>query len=99
MVVQNHRKVLKDPVTKELHQGTYLGATAEIGQERFLKSLPSTSIEWTLAYQSAFARDNDKFPLGYNGAVAAGEFRIGAHYYFDFKKPKAPDMQKAAPKK
>jgi hypothetical protein len=99
VVVQNHRKVLKDPVTKRLHQGTYLGATAELGQERFLKALPSTSLEWTLAYQTVFAKDDEHFPSGYSGSVTAAEFRVGAHYYFDFKKPKAPDTKKAAPKK
>ncbi|MCC6349455.1 MAG: hypothetical protein IT347_07680 [Candidatus Eisenbacteria bacterium] len=94
VVVQNHRKVLRDPVTEKRHQGTYLGGTAEIGVERFLKSLPNTSLEWTLAYQAAFAKD-DQFPSGYNGSVGAIELRFGAHYYFEFKKPKAPDLMKA----
>lgn len=94
VVVQNHRKVLRDPVTNKRHQGTYLGATAEIGVERFLKSLDTTSLEWTVAYQGAFAKD-DQFPSGYNGSVGAVEIRFGAHYYFEFKKPKAPDLTKA----
>lgn len=96
VVVQNHRKVLRDPVTNKRHQGTYLGATAEIGIERFLKTLNNTSLEWTLAYQTALAKD-DGFPSGYDGSVSAVEFRFGAHYYFDFKKPKAPDVPKSAP--
>lgn len=94
VVVQNHRKVLRDPLTDKRHQGTYLGATAEIGVERFLKSLENTSLEWTVAYQAAFAK-NDEFPSGYDGSVGAVEVRFGAHYYFEFKKPKAPDLTKA----
>jgi hypothetical protein len=100
VVVQNHRKVLKDPRTDRLHQGAYLGATAELGAERFLRSLANTSLEYTLAWHTALARRDDQFPSGYNGSVSAIEFRFGAQYYFDFKKPKAPDMKrKAAPKK
>lgn len=96
VVVQNHRKVLRDPVSNKRHQGTYLGATAEIGGERFLKTLDNTSLEWAIAYQTAFAKD-DAFGQGYNGSVSAIEFRFGAHYYFDFKKPKAPDMPPGLP--
>jgi len=99
VVVQNHRKVLKDPVTDRLHQGTYMGATAEIGAERHLKKLNNTSLEYVFAWQTAFAKRDDQFPSGYNSSVSAIEFRFGAHYYFDFKKPKAPDSRKAAPSK
>lgn len=97
VVVQNHRKVLRDPVTNKRHQGTYLSATAEIGVERFLKTLNNTSLEWTLAYHTAFSSD-DEFPSGYDGSVSAVELRFGAHYYFDFKKPKAPDLPRVSPR-
>jgi len=95
VVVQNHRKVLKDPVTNRLHQGTYLGATAEFGSERFFKSLPNTSLEWTVAWQSAYPKRDDQFPSGYNSSVGAFEVRLGPHYYFDFRKSKTA----AAPKR
>lgn len=88
VMVQNHRKVLRDPVTNERHQGLYFGATAEVGVERFLHKLNNTSLEWTLAWQNAFSKDADAFPMGYKGSVSAVELRFGAHYYFDFKKPK-----------
>jgi hypothetical protein len=88
--VENRRKVLTDPVSNNRHKGTYLGASAEVGAERFLKSLENTSLEMTLAYQGAFCKDADKFPSGYNLNVNAVEIRFGAHYYFDFKMPKAP---------
>ncbi|MEO5987614.1 MAG: hypothetical protein ABIU54_09170 [Candidatus Eisenbacteria bacterium] len=92
VVVQNRRKVVKDPVTFRLHQGTYLGATAEFGIERFLKGLANTSLEWTAAYQGAFAKRDEQFPSGFNGSVHAFELRFGAHYYYDFKKkPKKPE--------
>jgi hypothetical protein len=88
VVLQNHRKVIKDPVSLELHKGTYIGATAEFGIERFMRSLPSTSLEWTVAYQTAFAWSDNRFPSGYNAAPGAIEIRFGGHYYFDFKTPK-----------
>lgn len=94
VVVQNRRKVVKDPVTFRLHQGTYLGATAEFGVERFLKGLPNTSLEWTAAYQGAFAKRDEQFPSGFNGAVHAVELRFGAHYYYDFNRPKKPQEAK-----
>jgi hypothetical protein len=90
VVVQNHRKVLKDPASKDLHQGVYLGATVEYGIERFMKSLPNTSLEWTAAYHTAFAKSDAKFPSGFNGSPGLFEIRFGGHYYFDFKAPKKP---------
>lgn len=90
--VQNRRKVLSDPVTNKRHQGTYLGATAELGAERFLKTLDNTSLELTIAYQGAFSKDVEGFPSGYDLNVNAVEIRFGTHYYFDFKKPKTPDL-------
>ena len=47
--VENRRKVLKDPVSKRLHQGFYPGASAQLGAERFLTSLPSTAVEFSVA--------------------------------------------------
>jgi hypothetical protein len=88
VVVQNRRRVLMDPHTERLHQGTYLGATAEWGIEHFLGSLPNTSLEWTVAYQSAFARRDAQFIEGFNGTPQAVEFRFGGHYYYDFKADK-----------
>lgn len=88
VVVQNHRKVLRDPVTNVRHQGTYFGGSAEVGVERFMKTLDNTSIEVTLATQNAFAKDAEAFASGFDANVSAIELRLGAHYYFDFKKPK-----------
>ncbi len=90
VVLQNHRRVVKDPVSRALHQGTYLGATAEYGAERFLSSQPNVSLEGTLAYQTAFAKDDARFPSGFNGVPGAVEIRFGGNYYFDFKAPKKP---------
>jgi hypothetical protein len=87
-VVENQRKVLKDPVSLELHKGLHMGATAEIGYEKFLRKLPNTSIEATAAWQAAFARSDARWPSGWNGNPMAVEIRLGAHYYYDFRKPK-----------
>lgn len=96
VVVQNHRKVLKDPVTKDLHQGQYLGALAELGAEHFFKDLPNTSLEYTLGFQDVFAKRDEQFPSGFNGSVSFVEIRVGAHYYFDFKSSKKPDDKPGA---
>ena len=88
VVIQNHRKVLKDPVTFELHSGTHLGGTAELGMERFLKKLPNTSIEVTAAVQTAFARSDNRFPSGWNGNPMAVELRVGGNYYYEFRRGK-----------
>lgn len=95
--VQNRRKVLKDPETFRLHQGLYLGATAEVGVERFLKSLPNTSLEFTVGGHMALARRDEQFPRGYNDSPIVVDARFGAHYYYDFKRKK-PDTPSALPK-
>jgi hypothetical protein len=88
--VENRRKVLKDPVSLKLHRGVYPGFTAELGAEKFLKSLPSTSLEFALASHLAATTRDEQFPSGFNSHVMAVELRFGANYYFlpgDRKKP------------
>jgi hypothetical protein len=82
VIVENRRKVLKDPVTHKNHRGLYPGASGEIGVERFLKALPSTSIEVTVGGHVAFARRDDQFVSGINDQVLAIEARAGVNYYF-----------------
>lgn len=88
VVVQNHRKVVEDPVSRELHNGMHMGAVAELGVERFLKRLPNTSLELSVGYQTAFAKSDNRWRQGWNGNPAAVDVRIGGHYYYDFRKPK-----------
>ncbi|MBK7369839.1 MAG: hypothetical protein IPJ04_18665 [Candidatus Eisenbacteria bacterium] len=88
VVVQNRRKVLKDPVSKRLHQGTYLAGTAEFGIERFNKGLANTSLEWTVASHMAYATRDKQFVSGFNGNPLNFETRFGVHYYFDFNRAK-----------
>jgi hypothetical protein len=91
--VENHRKVLIDPVTLRLHRGAYLGWTAELGVERFLKALPNTSIEVSAAHHNVFATRDDQFPTGWNSPVGVIALRAGTNYYFDLNRPKkAPDL-------
>jgi len=80
--VENHRKVLKDPVTLKLHRGMYPGGSAEFGVERFLKDTPNVSLEATLAGHLALAQRPEQFPSGFNSNCMATEFRVGANYYF-----------------
>ena len=100
VVIQNHRMVLKDPASFELHSRLHFGASAELGVERFLKKLPNTSVEVTAALQTAFAKDDTRFPSGWNGSPMAAELRVGAHYYYDFRRGKtAPKLSpRRAPK-
>jgi hypothetical protein len=88
VVIENHRKVVKDPVSLELHNMRHLGFTAEYGREWFLQKLPNTSIELTTAYTQIWARDNVKFISGWNGTPRLLELRLGAHYYYDFRRAK-----------
>jgi hypothetical protein len=97
--VQNHRKVLKDPVTNRLHRGLYLGGSGQVGVERFLKSLPSTSVEVSVVGHYVMAQRDEQFPSGFNSSLGAAEVRIGANYYFDLQKAekKSTDVPPVTP--
>jgi hypothetical protein len=98
--VENHRKVVPDPVTFDHHRGFYLGGSAEIGFEHFFRSLPTTSWEMTLDGHYVNAKRDEQFPSGYNSAVLAVGLRIGANYYFSLKpKPKATETPLPLPSK
>lgn len=86
--VEQDRHVLKDPITKRLHTGFYPGLTAEIGGERFLKSLTTVSLEWAVASHLVFAERDKQFPSGFNSNVWTSEARIGANYWFTPGAPK-----------
>ena len=88
VIVQNHRKVVEDPISHELHKGVHMGANAELGYERFLRKLPNTSIEATAGWQIAFAKSEGRWQAGWNGNPMAVEARLGVHYYYDFRKAK-----------
>lgn len=88
VVIQNHRKVVEDPVSRELHSATHLGATAEFGYERFSKQLPNTSLEGTIAMHTAFAKSDDKWLSGWNDSPVLAEVRFGGNYYYDFRRAK-----------
>jgi hypothetical protein len=91
--VENHRKVLRDPQTFRLHRGAYYGFTIEAGVERFLKALPSTTIEVSAASHSVFSTRDDQFPTGWNSPAGAIALRAGTNYYFDLNRPKkTPDL-------
>lgn len=81
--VQNHRKVLRDPETLDLHRGLYAGGTFELGAERFLKSITTTSVEFSWANHLVLTQRDDQFPEGFNSNLMAMEWRLGINYYFD----------------
>jgi hypothetical protein len=90
--VENHRKVVPDPVTFDHHKGIYLGGTGEIGMEHFFRALPTTSFEVTLDAHYFNAKRNDQFPSGFNSSGLAMGLRAGANYYFSLKpKPKTTE--------
>ncbi len=88
--IENHRKVLRDPVSLDLHRGLYPGGSAEIGIERFLNSLPNTSLELAVSGNLALAQRKTQFPSGFDSNVMDVEFRIGGNYYFTPGVRKAP---------
>ncbi|MGH7741710.1 MAG: hypothetical protein ACRENS_06775 [Candidatus Eiseniibacteriota bacterium] len=98
--VENHRKVVPDPITFDHHKGIYWGGTAEAGFEHFFKSLPTTSWEVTVDAHYIDAKRDDQFPSGYNSAALAMGLRAGANYYFSLKpKPKASETPLPLPPK
>ena len=98
--VENHRKVVPDPVTFDHHKGIYWGGSAEVGFEHFFKALPTTSLEVTLDGHYMDAKRDDQFPSGFNSAALAMGLRAGANYYFSLKpKPKATETPLPLPSK
>jgi hypothetical protein len=90
--VENHRKVVPDPVTFKHHKGVYVGGTAELGLEHFFRALPTTSFEVTMDAHYFNARRDDQFPSGFNSSGLAVGLRAGANYYFSLKaKPKTTE--------
>ena len=96
--VENRRDVIQDPVTHRRHRGSYFGVTGEIGAERFLRTLTTTSVEGVVAGHLVFAERDDQFPSGWNSNVLPIEFRIGVNYYFDMLKSKPSLPTAASPK-
>src|SRR5262249_42373543 len=84
--VENRHNVLIDPTTLVKHVGLFAGVSGEVGVERFIGSMPSTSGEATGATHWVFAQKDKAFPSGYNSYLAATEVRIGANYYFDMSR-------------
>jgi hypothetical protein len=84
--IENRRILLLDPVTFEKHQRLHPGVTGEVGVERFLRQLPSTSVEACVTTHWVFADGDGKYPTGYNNFLAATEVRVGANYYFDMSR-------------
>ena len=86
--VENHRKVVQDPATHVRHRGAYWGFSGELGAERFLHGLTTTSIEGVVGTSYVFARRNDQFPSGWNSVVVPVDVRVCVNYYFDMVRPK-----------
>jgi hypothetical protein len=91
--VQNRRKVYKDPGTFRLHRGLYPGGTFELGAERFLKAITTTSVEFAWVNHLALAQRGEQFPSGYNSNLMATELRVGVNYYFDPQKQKKQGIE------
>jgi hypothetical protein len=81
--VENRRDVYKDPKTFRVHRGLYPGGTFELGAERFLKGITTTSVEFAWVNHLVFAQRDEQFPSGYNSNLMATELRVGLNYYFD----------------
>ncbi len=81
--VENRRNVYRDPETYRLHRGLYPGGTFQFGAERFLKSITTTSVEFTWVNHLVLAQRDEQFPSGYNSNLMATELRLGLNYYFD----------------
>ncbi len=62
--------------------------TAELGAERFLRGLTTTSIEGVVAGHLIFAQRDKQFPLGFNSNVLPVDVRLCVNYYFDMTRRK-----------
>jgi hypothetical protein len=82
ILVENQRHYVKDPVTFRFHRGFYAGATAQLGVERFMTSMPSVSLEFAITSHLVLAQRDKLFPSGFNSNLTATEGRIGINYYF-----------------
>jgi len=80
--VESRRKVLEDPVSHRRHRGLYPGASVQLGAERFLKALPSTSFEVSIDSHYVFAERTEQFPSGWNSKLLDVGLRVGGNYYF-----------------
>jgi hypothetical protein len=80
--------VVQDPVTHDRHHGDYFGFTGEIGAERFLHNLTTTSIEGVMSTHYVLAQRADQFPSGFNSIVLPVDLRVCVNYYFDMVRPK-----------
>src|SRR2546428_11728107 len=78
--VENRREVVKDPVTLRRHRGLYAGASGQLGVERFLKVLPSTSIEVSAGGDPALTRPDEQVPSGFDSQLLALYGRVGGNY-------------------
>ncbi len=87
--IENQRKVLKDPETMKVHRGLYPGASFELGAERFLRRITTTSVEFTWVNHLVMAQRDEQFLKGFNSNLMATELRVGINYYFDPLKSKA----------
>ena len=98
--VENHRKVVSDPVTFRPHRGVYPGGTAEIGVEQFSKTLTTTSVEITLDGHYVAAKRDQQFPSGFNDSLMGIGLRVGVNYYFNLRaqpkkqQPALPEIAK-----
>jgi hypothetical protein len=87
--VENHRRVLKDPTTYDLHRGLYPGVSGEVGAALFLKDRPNLALEWAAGGDWIFAERDEQFPGGFNSFLLMTHVRFGASYYFDLMRPAA----------
>ena len=93
--VENHRKVVPDPVTFDHHKGIYWGGSAELGFEHFFKSLPTTSSEVTLDSTTSTPSATISSPPGSTAPDWRSGLRVGANYYFE-PEAEAQDQRDAA---
>jgi hypothetical protein len=84
-------------VSKKHHRGAYFGMTAELGAERFLHGLTTTSIEGVVSSHLIFAERDEQFPSGFNSNVLPIDLRVCVNYYFDLVRRKKTIEPGAAP--
>jgi hypothetical protein len=87
--VENHRQVLRDPRSLEVHRGVHPGIVAQLGAERFVSGITDMSVEFAFASHLVFAQNHDNFPSGFDSNLMINTLQIGVNYYFDLVRPKS----------
>jgi hypothetical protein len=83
MEIVNQRRRIKDPATFAEWVKWAPGVHAIIGQEYFMPSKPTVSLDFSVRYTYLFSKDAKRFPSGFTGndSWLTGAFGVNVHFW------------------